>query len=238
MARDKKPATEEQEMKPPVIPVHCAHDELWDIGRLVPNPRNPNQHPSAQIEILAKIIRAQGWRAPITVSGRSGFIVRGHGRLQAAYALGLEQVPVDLQQYATEADEWADLVADNRIAELAEMDNLKLRDLLSELDTGAIDMDLTGFDQGALERMMASLGSSFDPGTLEPPDALPDAGLQGEVMATGRFLLVYTNDEERALWCRLLGVDPTENQVVFTLEDCPGARLAPLEADVERVDAN
>ncbi len=31
-------------------------------------------------------------------------------------------VPVDRQDYATEAEEWADLIADNRIAELAQID--------------------------------------------------------------------------------------------------------------------
>ena len=80
---------------PENILVHCAYDELVDIAKLVPNPRNPNRHPDKQIELLAKIIKSQGWRAPITVSTRSGFIVRGHGRLAAAQKLGLTEVPVD-----------------------------------------------------------------------------------------------------------------------------------------------
>jgi hypothetical protein len=104
------------------LQIHCAYTELADPETLVPNPRNPNQHPKKQIELLAKIIQSQGWRAPVTVSNRSGFVVRGHGRLQAALLLGC-QVPVDRQDYATEAEEWADLIADNRIAELAEIDD-------------------------------------------------------------------------------------------------------------------
>lgn len=79
------------------IPIHCAYDELADITTLIPNPRNPNTHPEKQVQLLAKIIKNQGWRAPITVSNRSGFIVRGHGRLLAAQLLGVEQVPVDRQ---------------------------------------------------------------------------------------------------------------------------------------------
>jgi hypothetical protein len=63
------------------VPVHCAYNDLADITTLVPNLRNPKQHPSKQIELLAKIIKNQGWRGPITVSTRSGFVVRGHGRL-------------------------------------------------------------------------------------------------------------------------------------------------------------
>ncbi|MDP7011615.1 MAG: hypothetical protein QF685_09565 [Verrucomicrobiota bacterium] len=39
---------------------------------LVPNPRNPNTHSAAQVELLAKIIRHRGWRAPITVSSFRG----------------------------------------------------------------------------------------------------------------------------------------------------------------------
>ncbi len=42
------------------IPIHCAYGELADITTLVSNPRNPNQHPQKQIELLAKIIKNQG----------------------------------------------------------------------------------------------------------------------------------------------------------------------------------
>ena len=137
--------------------VHCAYDEMVDITKLVPNPRNPNQHSDRQIELLAKIIKHQGWRVPITVSKRSGFVVRGHGRLQAAEILGLEKVPVDYQDYENEAEEWADLIADNRIAELSEMDNTMLKNLLQEIDTGAIDMELTGFTEDELESLMTEI---------------------------------------------------------------------------------
>ena len=134
--------------------VHCNFDKMVKIDALVENPRNPNTHNSKQVSLLAKIIGAQGWRNPIVVSKRSGFIVSGHGRLKAARELGLESVPVNEQPFKTEVDEWAHLVADNRIAELAEMDNLALKDLLSEMDTGEIDMDFTGYDHDALEDLM------------------------------------------------------------------------------------
>jgi DNA modification methylase len=138
------------------IPVCCAHDELVTLERITGNPRNPNTHPKSQIELLAKIIAAQGWRAPITVSTRSGLVVRGHGRLEAARLLGLDSAPVDFQDYESEASEWADLVADNRIAELSEMDVSSLAALLSDLSLGELDMDLTGFDAHELERLFAA----------------------------------------------------------------------------------
>src|SRR5690606_24848114 len=139
------------------IKVHCAYDEMVDISKLIPNPRKPNQHSDRQIELLAKIIENQGWRVPITVSKRSGFVVRGHGRLMAAEALGLDEVPVDYQDYSNEAEEWADLIADNRLAELSEMDNTMLKDLIQEIDTGEIDLTLTGFDESEIEEMMLQI---------------------------------------------------------------------------------
>lgn len=140
-------------MAEPVI-VFCAHDKLVDIEQVVPNPRNPNKHPENQLKLLTKIIEAQGWRAPITISNRSGFIVKGHARLEAAKRLKCAQVPIDYQDYATEADEYADMVADNRIAELAEPDLPGLKDILEEFNDGEFDMDLFGFDDKALEDLM------------------------------------------------------------------------------------
>lgn len=127
------------------IPVYCSHSEMVEIEKVVPNPRNPNTHPDKQVALLAKIIKAQGWRNPIVVSKRSGFVVKGHCRLEAALALGAETVPVDYQDYANEAEEWADMIADNRVAELAEQDDDVLKGLLEELSAQDIDLDLTGF---------------------------------------------------------------------------------------------
>jgi len=157
------------------IPVHCAYDEFADVDALTGNPRNPNRHSNEQIRLLAKIIKHQGWRAPITVSNRSGFIVRGHGRLAAAKLLGAEQVPVDRQDYATEAEEWADLVADNRLSELSEMDNPTLKELLQQLDSGmlevaGVDMELTGYTDQALAELMSQFDTGEEPQEVEAPE--------------------------------------------------------------------
>ena len=133
---------------------------MADVTSLIPNPRNPHQHGEKQIALLAKIIRHQGWRAPITVSRRSGFIVAGHGRLAAAKLLGLETAPVDHQDFASEADEYAHLIADNRIAELADTDDELLEQLLAELNAGELDMDLTGFDKAALDKVISDLNTA------------------------------------------------------------------------------
>lgn len=147
------------------IGVHCAFTELVDVATLQPHPRNPNKHGDRQIALLAKVIRHQGWRSPIVVSRRSGFVIAGHGRLQAAALLQVEKVPVDYQDFACEADEYAHLVADNRIAELAEIDSAELAGLLKELD-GKIDLELTGFDAEAVQ----SATDAFDVSEIAAPE--------------------------------------------------------------------
>lgn len=127
------------------IPVYCAHDAVVAIDDVHPNPKNPNTHPKEQLKRLGAIIRVAGWRNPITVSTRSGLIVRGHGRLAAAQMEGLEEVPVDYQNYASDEEELADLIADNRIAELAESDMQKLASVLDELAAADFSMDMAGY---------------------------------------------------------------------------------------------
>ena len=98
--------------------------------------------------MLAHIIEHAGWRNPIVVSKRSGLVTKGHARLLAAMMLGVTEVPVDEQTYKTEADEVADLVADNRLSELSELDYSLVNEIFLDADLfpQTFDLDLTGFD--------------------------------------------------------------------------------------------
>ena len=155
------------------IEVWCQFEELVPTAELKPNPRNPNQHPDTQIELLAKNIRYLGWRHPIVISKRSGLIVAGHGRLMAAKKLGVALVPVDYQNFASDAEEMSVLVSDNRLAELAETDEESLKALLQELD-GKIDLDLTGFDGDSLDEILDRLEThEDDSNTVPAPPANP-----------------------------------------------------------------
>lgn len=152
------------------IEVWCTFEELANVETLKSNPKNPNKHPESQIELLAKNIKYLGWRHPITVSKRSGFIVAGHGRLAAAKSLGLQIVPVDYQDFNSDADEMAVLVADNRLAELSETSEEELKKILSELD-GAIDIDLTGFSAAEVEQLLREINSDvLDEDIPEAPE--------------------------------------------------------------------
>ena len=199
------------------IPVHCAHLRIADVTSLIPNPRNPNKHGDTQVALLAKIIRHQGWRAPITISRRSGFVVTGHGRLEAARLLQVETVPVDEQDFATEADEWAHLIADNRIAELAEADRSMLRDLAEELDTGSFDMDLTGFDHLGLEELMTA--APPEQGKNDPNEVW--AGMpeftQEEIMGGAHFCTVrFKNEAARKAFEKFLGYNLSHKGKLFS----------------------
>jgi len=135
--------------------IKCAHTELVDVDKLlmITNPRNNNKHPQVQIERLAKIIDFQGQRSPIVISNRSGFIIKGHARLAAIYKLGWTQAAVDYQDYTSEAEEYADMTADNEIARWAEFDLEKAISDLNELDLG--DLDLLGFqDNSIIEKFL------------------------------------------------------------------------------------
>ena len=129
------------------VKVYCAYDEVLNIEDLKPNPLNPNTHPKQQITMLAEIIEKTGWRAPITVSTLSGFIVKGHGRLMAAQLANLKEIPVDYQEYTNQSEELADLMADNRIAELAERDKKALMECFESFDTGEVPFILSGYTE-------------------------------------------------------------------------------------------
>jgi len=79
--------------------------EMVDIDSIIINPRNTNKHPPKQIHRLAKLIKHNGFRVPLIVSNRSGFLIAGHGRLEAAKVAGLEMLPIIKQDFSSEAEE-------------------------------------------------------------------------------------------------------------------------------------
>lgn len=137
--------------------VMCTFTEMVNPETLKLNPRNPNLHPQGQLNLIGKVIRAQGWRQAVTVSKRSGLVVRGHGRVLASLRAGFKLVPVDYQDYESEAMEIADMIADNKLASEAALNRDVIKDLLLELDTGAFDTDLTGFMQDEIESLMTAV---------------------------------------------------------------------------------
>jgi DNA modification methylase len=161
---------------------------MVEIGKLKPNPANPNQHPPKQVTILARMIEADGFRHPIVVSKRSGLIVSGHGRYLAAKALGMKKVPVDRQAFKSAEQEKAVLLSDNMIAELAEMDFDAAGEILKLLTDADYDMELTGIEEDEISRILDELNADeprddddvIPPTPEKPTSKIGDLWLLGE----------------------------------------------------------
>ena len=193
------------------IKIHCSYTELKDAETLVGHPKNPNEHSDEQIRLLAKIIKHQGFRNPIVVSKRSNFIVAGHARLKAALKLNLSQVPVDFQDFENEADEYAHLIADNRIAELADADNTLIADLIAELDEQGLSSELAGFTSEDLAALIKDIGIEETENDVEVKEELSDQlqekwGVkEGQLWELGEHKIICGDSTSSEVVNKLLG---------------------------------
>lgn len=128
----------------PIPVIRCRFDKMVPIAELKPNPHNPNQHPAGQIATFANILKYQGTRRPFRVSKRSGLMTAGHGQLEAYKLNGWKDAPVEYQDYDDEAQEFADLVADNTLASWAKMDLSAITDIAKQFD--GFDVNLLGIN--------------------------------------------------------------------------------------------
>lgn len=138
-----------------MTPVMASKIEHWPLERLVPYARNARTHSAAQVEQIARSIQRFGFTNPILVDGAQG-ILGGHGRLMAARSLKLPAVPVIVLDHLTEAERRAYIIADNQLALNAGWDDELLEAELREIQAMDFDLGVIGFDEVALERMLAS----------------------------------------------------------------------------------
>ena len=124
-----------------MVEIKSKEIELVDIGKVVINPRNRNIHSEKQLEVLSKLIKVRGFRNPLIISKRSGFLVAGHGRVEVAKKLGIDKLPVMYQEFENEADEYAYMISDNEIAKHATLDNESMLVDLKELDFKIEELD-------------------------------------------------------------------------------------------------
>jgi hypothetical protein len=205
------------------IETHCNHTKMEDLVNLIPHPQNPNKHTDKQIALLAKVIKHTGWRSPIVVSKKSGFIVAGHCRLEAAKLLDADKVPIEEQDFKTEAEEFAHLVADNRIAELSNLAADLTLDILQKLkEDDSFDLELSGYTDDefqALFDVTKPLDYSNDPG--DPRGTLEDKKEFFDNTTLRQIVLIYDESE----YDEVLGL-------IGRIRD-----LAELESNTEAVTA-
>jgi DNA modification methylase len=87
--------------------------------------------------------------------GDDGVLVAGHGRILAARKLGLAEVPVIVLAHLTPTQRRALMIADNQIALNAGWNEEMLAAELTALREEAFDLDLLGFDDADLDRLLA-----------------------------------------------------------------------------------
>jgi DNA modification methylase len=210
--RSKTAGTREESMASQAIARHIEH---WPVDRLVPYARNPRTHSEAQVAQIAASIREFGFNNPILVDTQSG-IVAGHGRLLAARKLQLEQVPVIVLDHLNEAQKRAYILVDNRLAENAGWDEELLRCELATLEAQDFNLDLIGFDDEELARLLsdqdAVQGLTDEDAIPEVPDS--SVSVRGDLWLLGDHKLLVGDATRREDVDRLMAGDKAD--LIFT----------------------
>lgn len=207
--------------------ISCAYAELKDPLHLVPHPKNPNKHDQAQIDTLARLISFYGFRHPIIVSKQTGFIVAGHGRLEAAKKLGLKEVPVDYQDFTDDAQEYGFLVADNAIAGWSELDLAKIN--VDFVDLGPdFDVDMLGIKDFVIEPI-----DKLEPGCDEDdvPEHVEPKSKLGDIYKLGNHRLMCGDSTSIDAVDKLMNGDKA--QITFTSPPYNAGRN-PMKSERER----
>jgi len=160
--------------------------EWRETSSLIPYARNARTHSDDQVQQVAASIKEFGWTNPILVDGDNG-IIAGHGRLYAAQKLGHEEVPVIELANMTEAQKRAYVIADNKLAENAGWDNDMLALELGELSEQDFDLSLLGFDDQALNSLLA-LNDATEEGNTDEDDT-PEVAEEAVTVTGDTWLL-------------------------------------------------
>ena len=131
------------------------------VASLVPYAANARTHSDAQVAQIAASIAEFGFVNPVLVDA-AGVLVAGHGRVLAAKRLGMASVPAIRLAHLTEAQARALRLADNQIALNSGWDEALLVTELALIRDDGFDLALLGFDQAALDALLADAGLGGD----------------------------------------------------------------------------
>jgi len=149
-------------------------------------PYNPRRIEESEFEALRRSLREFGIVEPVIVNRATERVVGGHQRAKAAEAESIEDLPVIFVEL-DERREKALNLALNKIS--GEWDEPLLRTILSEL-AGADEIDLTGFGQEEVERLLGE----FDADLAELPDLRT-----GDVQDFRTMTFVFTGEQYAAV---------------------------------------
>lgn len=174
---------------------------------------NPRTHSPAQIKQISKSINEFGFTNPILVD-KNNQIIAGHGRLQAALSLGLEEVPVISLEKMTELQKKAYILADNKLAENAGWDEALLKlelGSLIELDAD-FDLTLTGFEIGEIDFLLDDVTEASE----SPIPDIPERSVTqlGDMWQLGDHRIICGDALDGSVFAKLLGNE--QANLVFT----------------------
>ena len=209
--------------------------EYRRVETLTPNPNNPRIHTDRQVRKIARSIEVFGFVIPVVI-GPSGQVVAGHGRVQAARLLRLNEIPTLSLQHLSENQLAALMLADNRLCEQSTWDPKLLgRQLkvLSEVELN-FSLEATGFELGEIDLLIGDL----QPGPRDDriADAVPGAepGIRvtvpGDLWLLGGSRVLCADSLDARSYSRIM-----EGQKArMVLNDPP--YLAPNSAEEELID--
>ncbi len=176
---------------------------------LKPYPKNARTHTKHQIRQFAESMRAFGFTNPILVDANNQ-IVAGHGRVEAAKLLGLDQVPTIRLETLSDEQIRAYIIADNKLAENAGWDRsilaIELQHLLT-LDCADFDVTITGFEVAEIDLILeeASRATKMEDPVPEPRlDHAPVTEL-GDLWLLGKHRIICGNSLHEDTYKALMG---------------------------------
>lgn len=132
-------------------------DKLQVIYRktaeLIPYINNSRTHSDEQIMQVAASIKEFGFTNPVLID-EGGGIIAGHGRLQAANRLGMDEVPTITLSGLSDNQRKAYIIADNKLALNSGWNDKLLALELQELQDNEFDLSLIGFDVDELALLL------------------------------------------------------------------------------------
>lgn len=162
--------------------------EHWPPSRLTPNPRNSRTHSPTQITQIANSIQRFGFTNPILTTP-DGNIIAGHARLAGALQLNMPTVPVIVASGWSPEEIRAYIIADNQLALAAGWDLELLAEELTALHDLDFPLDLLGFNNAELAKLLEPQQGYTDPDDAPEPAANPITQL-GDLWLLGQHRLL------------------------------------------------
>ena len=191
--------------------------EYRDPKVLKPYDRNARTHSKKQIRQIADSIEEFGFTNPVLIDG-TGRIIAGHGRVAAARLLGIDEVPTIRLENMSEVEIRAYVIADNRLAELADWDDEILAIELQALVELDFDVEVTGFETAEIDLLIDGLDA---PGSVDEADRIPEldetapaVSRLGDLWRLGRHRLLCGDATKSQSFERLMAGERA--QMVFT----------------------